>query len=123
MRLTKLQEMTHLKEAATGGFFTESKGYDSSGDFTDEFYDLFAQTTKMKKVMKNAKWLEYLRLGDFNMGTSTEGLGRDAIKAIVALEDALQAIDKAFDKANGHGDDEDDEPGEFDSVMNRGGDD
>lgn len=109
MHLKQLQELTQLTEAS-GGFFTEAKGYSDSGEFTDEFYDLFAQVTKMKKVMKNEKWLGYLKLTDFNMSTNTEDLGRDAIKAIVALEAALQAIDKEFDKANGHDDGDDELP-------------
>lgn len=102
--------MTELNEA-TGGFFTEAKGYSDSGEFTDEFYDLFAQVTKMKKVMKNSKWLDYMKLTDFNMSTRTEDHARDAIKAIVALENALSAIDREFDRANGHdgGDENEDE--------------
>lgn len=109
MNLKHLQELTQINEA-NGGFFTEAKGYSDSGEFTDEFYDLFTQSTKMKKVMKNPKWIEYMRLTDFNMGTSTVDLARDAIKAIVALEAALQAIDKEFDKANGHDDGDDELP-------------
>ena len=61
----------------------------------------------MKKVMKNQKWLDYMKLTDFNMSTSTEQPARDAIKAIVALEAALNEIDREFDKANGHDDDGD----------------
>ena len=105
MHLKHLQELTKLTEAA-GGFFTEAKGYSDAGEFTDEFYDLFTQVTKMKKVMKNEKWLNYLKLTDFSQQTSTETSGRDAIKAIVALEAALQAIDKEFDRINGHEDDD-----------------
>jgi len=104
MHLKHLQELTNINEATSGGFFTEAKGYSDSGEFTDEFYDLFAQVTKMKKVMKNPKWLEYMKMTDFNMSTETQGLARDAIKAIVALEASLQAIDKEFDRANGHDD-------------------
>lgn len=107
MQLKHLQEFTNINEAASGGgFFTEAKGYSDSGEFTDEFYDLFAQVTKMKKVMKNQKWVDYMKLTDFNMGTSTEDSAREAIKAIVALEAALTQIDKEFDRANGHDDDE-----------------
>jgi len=102
MQLKHLQELTHIAEATAGGFFTEAKGYSDSGEFTDEFYDLFAQVTKMKKVMKNEKWLNYLKMGDINNDTSTQDPARDAIRAILALEDALHAIDKEFDKANGH---------------------
>lgn len=104
MSLKHLQELTSITEATSGGFFTEAKGYSDSGEFTDEFYDLFAQVTKMKKVMKNAKWLDYMKITDMNLGTSTQESARDAIKAIVALEAALQEIDKDFDRANGHED-------------------
>ena len=104
MQLKQLQELTQFNEAS-GGFFTEAKGYSDSGEFTDEFYDLSTQVTKMKKVMKNAKWLEYMKMTDFNLDSSTQQYGRDAIKAIVALESALQAIDKEFDKVAGHQED------------------
>lgn len=117
MHLKHLQELTHIAEATGGGFFTEAKGYSDSGEFTDEFYDLFALATKMKKVMKNEKWLNYLKMGDMNNDTNTQEHARDAIRAIVTLEAALQAIDKEFDEANGHADQdplrldpEDDEP-------------
>jgi hypothetical protein len=110
MQLKHLQELTTIVEATSGGFFTEANGYSDSGEFTNEFYDLFAQVTKMKKVMKNQKWLDYMKMTDFSMSTSTESLARDAIKAIVALENSLQAIDKEFDKANGHDDGDDELP-------------
>jgi hypothetical protein len=107
MSLKYLQELTQINEATAGGFFAEAKSYSDSGEFTDEFYDLFAQVTKMKKVMKNQKWLDYMKLTDFNMSTQTEPEAREAIKAIVALEAALTAIDKEFDRANGHDDSDD----------------
>lgn len=127
MSLKKLQEMTLITEIANGGgFFTEGKGYSDSGEFTDEFYDLFAQVTKMKKVMKNQKWLDYMKLSDYHMSTNTEDPARDAIKAIVALEEALNKIDREFDRANGHdeGGDynlepDDDKPEETPSSRNR----
>ncbi len=105
MHLKHLQELTNIVEATSGGFFTEAKGYTDSSEFTDEFYGLFQQTTKMKMVMKNQKWLDYMKMSDMNNDTNTVQYSRDAIKAIVALENALQAIDKEFDKANGHDDD------------------
>lgn len=101
-----LQEFTQLNEATGAGFFAEAKGYDNSSDFTDEFYDLFAQVTKMKKIMKNEKWINYMKLTDFNAGTHTEEPARDAIKAVIALEKALNSIDTEFDKANGHENDQ-----------------
>lgn len=103
MSLKHLKEFSQITEATAGGFFTEAKGYSDSGEFTDEFYDLFAQVTKMKKVMKNQKWVDYMKLTDFSMQTSTEDYAREAIKAIVALEAALQGIDRELDRANGHG--------------------
>ena len=42
-----------------------------------------------------------------NSGTDTEEPARAAIKAVVELEKALQRIDNEFDKANGHGSDDD----------------
>jgi len=100
MDLTKLKEMMLINEAGPG-FFSEAKNYSDSGEFTDEFYDLFAQVTKMKKVMKNPKWMEYMKASDRNLGSMTEGAAKDAIKAITALEDSLKAIDREFDKLNG----------------------
>ena len=109
MKLRHLQELTQSAEAVNGGgFFTEAKGYTDSSEFTDEFYgELFAQVTKMKKIMKNQKWMDYMKLTDFNMGTDAEEPARAAIKAVVELEKALQRIDNEFDKANGHGSDDD----------------
>ncbi|WP_407307855.1 hypothetical protein [Acinetobacter sp.] len=118
MKLKHLQEFTQINEASGGGFFTEARGYSDSGEFTDEFYDLFAQVTKMKKVMKNQKWIDYMKLTDFNMDTSCETPARDAIKAVVALEDALNQIDREFDHANGHSSDEDDSDEMSDDVFN-----
>lgn len=100
MALTNLKEMMIIKEAGPG-FFSEAKQYGDSGEFTDEFYDLFAFVTKMKKVMKHPKWLDYMKATDRNSTDSeTEAPAREAIKAIVDLEDALQAIDREFDRMN-----------------------
>lgn len=103
MRLTKLQEMTKINEVtSSGGFFTEARGYSDSGEFTDEFYDLFTQSTKMKKVMKNQKWMDYMKSTDFHsMNSDCQDAAKDAIRAVVALENALQRIDRVFDKING----------------------
>jgi len=100
MDLTNLKEMMLIKEAGHG-FFSEAKQYSDSGEFTDEFYDLFAQVTKMKKIMKHPKWIEYMKATDRNMSTMTEGSARDAIKAVTDLEDHLKDIDREFDRANG----------------------
>ena len=122
MTMVHLKELMRITEATSGGgFFTEANGYSDSGEFTNEFYDLFGQVTKMKKIMKNQKWIDYMKLTDFNNDTSTEQHARDAIKAIVALEKCLNEIDAEFDKANGHSDSgEDDESleGEFESGEN-----
>lgn len=123
MHLKHLQELTNLNEAA-GGFFTEAKGYSDSSEFTAEFYgELFTQVTKMKKVMKDPKWVDYMKMADFTNDTHTEGHARTAIRAIIALEAALQAIDKEFDRANGHNDDAgDDLPNDgLDDITDDGG--
>ena len=100
MDLKTLKEMVLINEVGTG-FFSEAKNYGDSGEFTDEFYDLFAQVTKMKKVMKHPKWLEYMKASDRNLGAKTEGSAKDAIKAITDLEDNLHDIDREFDRING----------------------
>ena len=100
MDLKNLKEMMMIKEAGAG-FFSEAKQYSDSGEFTDEFYDLFAQVTKMKKVMKHPKWLDYMKATDRNTSSATEGSAKDAIRAITDLEDALHTIDREFDRANG----------------------
>jgi hypothetical protein len=96
MALTNLKEMMLIKEAGPG-FFSEAKHYNDASEFSDEFYDLFAQVTKMKKVMKNPKWIEYMRAYDRMHNTMTEGSAKDAIKAITDLEDHLKDIDREFD--------------------------
>lgn len=99
MDLNTLKEMMLINEAGPG-FFSEAKNYSDSGEFTDEFYDLFAQVTKMKKVMKHPKWLEYMKASDRTLGTITEGLAKDAVKSISDLEDNLRDIDREFDRIN-----------------------
>ncbi len=102
MELKHLKTLTTLNEATSGhGFFQEAKQYTDSGEFTDEFYDLFTQVTKMKKVMKNPKWVEYMRTTDRNFSASTEASARTAIKAVTELEDALTDIDRELDHVNG----------------------
>lgn len=102
MHLKHLQEFTRIDEAVSGhGFFQEAEQYAKPGDFTDEFYDLLMQITKMKKVMKNPRWLSYMQVSDQRLDTSTAQPAVDAIKAISALEKALTTIDQQFDAVNG----------------------
>jgi hypothetical protein len=92
-----------LNEAVKGpGFFQEARSYSDSGEFTEEFYELFTQVTKMKKVMKHPKWLDWMEMTDRNFGSNVEESAKDAIRAVSALEDALTDIDRAFDTINGH---------------------
>jgi hypothetical protein len=111
MHLKNLQEMTKINEVTSGGgFFTEAKGYSDSGEFTDEFYGLFQQSTKMKMIMKNQKWMDYMKMSDYHtMDSTCQDAAKDAIRAVIALENALQRIDKAFDKINGVDDDDGDD--------------
>jgi hypothetical protein len=103
MTLKYLKELTSLTEAVRGpGFFQEARSYSDSGEFTEEFYELFNQVTKMKKIMKHPKWLDWMESTDRNADTNTEGHARDAIRAIVDLEAALTDIDHEFDRMNGH---------------------
>jgi hypothetical protein len=99
-QLTHLKEMTGLTEAAGPGFFSEAKQYSDSGEFSDEFYDIFAQVNKMKKVMKNPKWMEYMKATDRNHSLSVTNAARDALKAVTDLENALIDIDRDFDRIN-----------------------
>ena len=99
MALTKLKEMVLINEAGAG-FFSEAKQYEDSGQFTDEFYDLFAQVTKMKKIMKHPKWIEYMRAADRNANARTESAARDAVRAVTDLENSLIDIDREFDRVN-----------------------
>jgi hypothetical protein len=98
--LTHLREMTGLTEAAGPGFFSEAKQYNDSGEFTDEFYDIFAQVNKMKKVMKHPKWMEFMKATDRNSDASLTGPAKDAISAVTDLENALIDIDREFDRVN-----------------------
>lgn len=93
------KHLKELTEAVTGhGFFQEARLYSDSGEFKDEFYELFAQVTKMKKVMKHPKWLEYMKATDRNFDADTEGPAKSAIRAVTDLEDALTEIDRQFDR-------------------------
>ena len=100
MDLKNIKEMLLLNEAGLG-FFSEAKQYESSGEFTDEFHDLLALVVKMKTIMKHPKWMEYMRASDRNLDTTVEGAARDAIRALVDLENAFMDIDREFDRANG----------------------
>lgn len=97
MALENLKEMILFNEAGSG-FFSEAKQYSDSGEFSEEFYELFAQVTRMKKVMKHPKWLDYLEAQDRVHDSGVELSGRDAIRAITDLEDALTDIDREFDR-------------------------
>ena len=99
MDLKHLKKMMNLNEAGPG-FFSEAKQYSDSGEFTDEFYDVFAQVNKIKKIMKHPKWLEYMKASDRNLGTNVEGAAKDAVRAITDLENALIDIDRDFDRVN-----------------------
>lgn len=105
MKLLHLKEMAILAEAGAG-FFSEAKQYSDSGEFTDEFYDMFTQVNKMKKVMKHPKWLEYMKASDRNQGTGVLNPAKNAIRAITDLENALIAIDRDFDKLDDDGGEE-----------------
>jgi len=100
MDLTNLKEMMLIKEAGAG-FFSEAKQYNDAGEFSDEFYDLFAQVTKMKKIMKHPKWMEYMRTLDRTGGSMAVGSAQDAIKAVTDLEDHLKDIDREMDRLSG----------------------
>lgn len=103
MTLKHLKELTSLTEAVRGpGFFQEARSYSDSGEFTEEFYELFAQVTKMKKIMKHPKWLDWMQMTDRNFDSNTEDPAKQAIHAIVDLENALTDIDREFDRLNGH---------------------
>ena len=102
MALKNLKEMMLIKEVGPG-FFNEAKHYNDSGEFSDEFYDLFMQVTKMKKIMKHPKWVEYMRAFDRENSSNTEASARDVIKAVTELEDNLQDIDREFDRARPSG--------------------
>lgn len=105
MSLKYLKELSALVEVTGSGpgFFSEAKQYSDSGEFTDEFYQLFEQVTKMKKIMKHPKWIEYMKATDRNYGTNTEGAAREAIGHIASLEDALHTIDREFDQVDNTG--------------------
>lgn len=99
MSLENLKQMVLINEAGLG-FFAEAKHYNDASEFSDEFYDLFGQVTKMKKIMKNPKWIEYMRAFDRLHPTSmTERSAKDAIKAITELENNLKAVDTDFDRS------------------------
>jgi len=104
MAFTHLKELVSLNESRPGnGFFQEARQYGDQSEFSDEFYDLLTQITKMKKVMKNPKWIDYMQTFDRQNDSSTEGPAKDAIAAITSLEDALTDIDREFDRASGSG--------------------
>lgn len=112
MQLTHLKQMTELTEATGPGFFSEAQHYEDSGEFTNEFYDIFHQVNKMKKIMKHPKWLEYMKATDRNFSTSTVSAARQALNAVTDLETALIEIDREFDRANG-----DDDSNAFDNPS------
>ena len=110
--LRRLQELTALSEAtAAFGFFQEVESYADPGKFQDEFSSLYEQITKMKKVMKHPKWLEWMRMTERNTDAVVTEAARTAIEAITQLEDALRAIEGEFDRLSlGTGTSEEDEP-------------
>lgn len=99
-----LKEFTQIDEAVMGaGFFQEAKQYSDADEFFDEFYALFDQVTKLKKVMKAPKWMEWMRASDRDAGTNTEDAAHDAITAVTELEANLSDIDREFDRVRRRG--------------------
>lgn len=99
MSLSNLKEMTRIKEARQR--LTEaSSSYDDSSEFTDEFYTMAQDISKMKKQMKNARWMDWMKSTDSNFGTSTVSVAQKAIDAINALDRAFADLDEQFDEAN-----------------------
>jgi hypothetical protein len=76
----------------------EGKEFEDSAEFTDEFYGIMQDITKMKGKMKAPRWMAWMRTTDENFGTSCESPARAAITAIGNLEAQIQDIDAEFDK-------------------------
>jgi hypothetical protein len=82
------------------GQLNEGKDYADSAEFTDEFYSLFDLTTKMKTIMKNPRWMKWMKTTDNNSGVETEDPALGAIDALNNLEAQLRDVDAELDKAS-----------------------
>ncbi len=78
----------------------EADEFDDSAEFTEEFYGIMQDVTKMKKKMKAARWMAWMKSTDENHSTECQAKAKNAIAAVVFLEDTLKAVDDELEKAD-----------------------
>jgi hypothetical protein len=79
---------------------TEAKDYSDSGEFTDEFYGIVQSVAKIKQLVKNPRWMAWMKTTDSNFATSTVEPAKNFVSAINDADRALSEIDEEFDKAS-----------------------
>lgn len=97
--LTEAELMIH-QVSLTEGLITEAKDYSDSGEFTDEFYGIVQSVAKIKQLVKNPRWMAWMKTTDSNFATSTVEPAKNFVSAINDADRALSEIDEEFDKAS-----------------------
>lgn len=93
-------ELMIQQVALSESLIVEGKEYADSAEFTDEFYGMMQTVAKLKQIVKNPRWLNWLKTTDTNFATDVVEPGKQFIGAINDADSALRAIDEEFDKAN-----------------------
>ena len=78
----------------------EAKEYSDSSAFSDELFDLKKQVAGIQGVMKNPRWMNWMKITDTNFGTDTQTPASSAITAINSLDAQLSDLDNELDKAS-----------------------
>lgn len=91
MLVMQMNEEQSLSEA-TGN-------YDGSVDFTAELNKLEARVVDVKTIVKNPRWIQYLKATDNNFGTNCEGIGKDVISSLNELDASLSELEDELDRA------------------------
>jgi len=77
---------------AEGLVFEAKDEYDSSGDFTSEFFGVGAKIHEIEAIVRQPRWNSWMTSTDHNYSTSCVALSADVISSLKALEVAFDAL-------------------------------
>lgn len=88
-------EAEDLKE----GLIVEGKDYEDSGDFTDELFTVADHINKMKQIVRQPRWMNWMRVTDDNFGTSAAALNQDFTAKLKEVDTAFTALENELHSA------------------------
>lgn len=99
MEAEMLLSQVNEGQSSVGSILAEGSTYADSADFTDEFFTLHEKVNSLEKVMKNPRWMAWMKTTDQNFGTECEGHAKDAKDALTALKNSLNQVGEQLDQA------------------------